>query len=491
MTLDFAALNFQRHFATLPTAFYQTVQPQGIDSAELVVSSADCANLLELSLDSLNHAGTLAMLAGQTTHPAWSPLAMKYMGHQFGYLNPDLGDGRGLLLSEVKTSKGELLDLHLKGAGMTPYSRQGDGRAVLRSSIREFLCSEAMPALGIPSSRALCVVGSQTPVYREQTETAATLLRVSRSHIRFGHFEYAYHSAQPELLHALCDYTAQRYYPCLAGSANQNADLFLLTAQKTAEMIAHWQVIGFAHGVMNTDNMSILGETFDYGPFAFLDRFDAGYICNHSDHQGRYAFDRQPAIAHWNLSVLAQAMSPVVEKDALNEGLSHYNEVFNRQYMQGMRRKLGLQTPTKEDEALVFSTLKFLAHNGLDYSYFFRCISEHNPQQYRPQDYPWLRDHCLDLESFDEWFGSYVARLRLEQGSASTRLESMQQCNPKYLLRKHLAQQAISQAQQGDFSEVRRLHQILQTPYTEQAGYEAYCALPPAWAAQLEISCSS
>jgi len=501
MPYTLQTLNYQNDFRRLPPAFYQSVTPLALTQPEWVVGSDLCASLLGLDLDSLQNPESLALLSGNKTHSQWNPLAMKYFGHQFGYLNPDLGDGRGLLLAEVETDSGELLDLHLKGAGQTPFSRQGDGRAVLRSSIREFLCSEAMAALGIASSRALCVVNSSTSVRREEIESGATLMRVSRSHIRFGHFEYAYHTdgnnGDNTLLNALGDYVAERHFPYIAKTPNQNADLFSLVAKQTAQMVAKWQCIGFAHGVMNTDNMSILGETFDFGPFGFMDAFDPGYICNHSDHQGRYAFDRQPAIAHWNLSVLAQAMSPIVEKDALNEGLKQYSNVFNREFLSGMHEKLGLNpaaSSVDSDEQgaeFIMETLSLLKNNRLDYHYFFRVISEVNIEGGEPSALSSLRDKCIDLNSFDQWFSNYQSRLSQNTQDPNARLAKMQAINPVYILRNHLAQIAIDKAKHGDYSEVKRLHEVLKRPYSRQEGCEQYEALPPDWAKELEISCSS
>ena len=487
MSKHFSDLNFHSDFRTLPHDFYQDVAPQGLEQPELVVVSSASAEALDLDPHSLATPEILSVLSGNLTLPQHQPLAMKYTGHQFGYYNPDLGDGRGVLLAEVKTASGALWDLHLKGAGLTPFSREGDGRAVLRSSIREFLCSEAMAALGVPTTRALCVVNSQTPVYRETQETGATLVRTTPCHIRFGHFEFAARSANPELLKALSDYVLQRYYPCLYGSANQYADFLLLTAQRTANLLAQWQAFGFAHGVMNTDNMSILGETFDYGPFGFQDRFRPNYICNHSDYQGRYAFDRQPAIAHWNLSVLAHALSPLIEPDARTAGIKAFSQQFNQRYLELMRAKLGFDQHRDNDQLFIAQTLTMLAENQLDYSYFFRHLSRIDEADSARH----LRDHCLDPVAFEIWLDLYRARLEYEKTPTAERLANMNRANPKFILRNHLAQYAIEQAQQGDYSEVQRLHQLLQTPFDEQPEQQHYADLPPDWAEQIEISCSS
>ena len=496
MKAKFDQLQFRQDFLNLPSAFYSTLLPTGLDQPRFAAWSPSCAEWMGLDGNFFKDEATLEILSGNAVPDNWRPLAMKYFGHQFGYLNPDLGDGRGLLLAEIENPEGDLLDLHLKGSGLTPFSRDGDGRAVLRSSIREFLCSEAMHALGIPTTRALCVIDSETPVRREEEENAAMLLRVTRSHIRFGHFEFAYHSGDPDLLTKLTDHVLQRYFPSLEGTANQYADLFAMICQRSAEMIAQWQCVGFAHGVMNTDNMSILGETFDYGPYGFMDAFDAGYICNHSDHQGRYAFDRQPAIGQWNLSVLAQAMSPLVERDALMEGLKHYSDTFNQNYLSGMLKKLGLSPGettqlADSDQNLVMQTLTLFQENRLDYSHFFRTISETNISQLDAVELTTIRDHCVDIKSFDHWFQTYQQRLDKETLPAKERLTQMQQCNPLYILRNHLAQTAIEQAQSGDYSELHRLHRVLQQPFTRQEGFEHYAALPPDWARELEISCSS
>ncbi len=482
-----AQLTYRHDFRTLPGAFYRDVAPRGLDNPELVIHSAALCDQLALDAHSLHHADSLNLLSGNTVLSQWRPLAMKYTGHQFGYYNPDLGDGRGLLLAETELANGRLLDFHLKGAGLTPFSRMGDGRAVLRSSIREFLASEALAALGVPTTRALCVVGSDTPVQRETRERGATLLRCSDTHIRFGHFEFAYHTRQPELLEALADYVIQRYFPCLAGSPLRYADLFRLIAERTAKLICHWQVLGFNHGVMNTDNMSILGETFDFGPFGFLDAFNPQHVCNHSDTGGRYAFDQQPAIAHWNLSVLAQAMSPLVEREALHEGLQAFNQVFNTDFIAGMRAKLGWTTPRTGDESLIMATLQLLAKNRLDYTLFFRELADFSTERTRTR---W-RDDCLDPAGFDTWWQDYAGRRDADGNDDVTRRTAMRAVNPRYVLRNYLAQEAIVAAEQGDYAPVRALHEVLTRPFEEQPGKEHYAKRPPDWAHTLEVSCSS
>ncbi len=486
-------LNYVQTFQQLPNTLYSSVTPQALSNPKLVAYSPACAQLLGLDEQSLHDEITLKLLSGHSLLSNWQPVAMKYTGHQFGYYNPDLGDGRGVLLSQVEHD-GKIWDLHLKGAGLTPYSRQGDGRAVLRSSIREFLCSEALAALNVPTTRALCVIDTDTPVYREHTETGATVLRISESHIRFGHFEYCSFTGQTALLKSLCDHVIKYHFPDLLNQETDDiyADFFQAVLTRTACLLAHWQSIGFAHGVMNTDNMSITGDTFDFGPFAFLDDYDAGFICNHSDHQGRYAFDQQPNIANWNLAVLAQALLPLANKDKLVAALDSYPDTFEQYYLTKMALKLGLTGNAKEHKDIIEKTLAMMAVCKLDFSYFFRQLSSIHKQDTHTH----LRDLCLDINAFDQWFNAYSTSLANNQQALNTEHDNvretrMNRVNPKYILRNYLAQNAISAAENGDYSEVQKLFTILQHPFDEQTEHDEYANLPPHWGKTLEISCSS
>ena len=485
-------LNYTQHFQSLPSAFYSCVTPQGLDDATLLLTSESTAKLLGLDTDNLAQGDALKLLAGQGVLSNWNPIAMKYTGHQFGHYNPDLGDGRGVLLAQVEHNETQW-DLHLKGAGSTPYSRQGDGRAVLRSSIREFLCSEAMVALGVPSSRVLSLVGSATKVYREEVETGAMVMRVSESHIRFGHFEFCSFGGQHDLLKTLCDHVIDQHYPELKNSDTPYDDFFAITLDKTAKLVAHWHSIGFNHGVMNTDNMSIIGDTFDYGPFAFLDDYDPNFICNHSDHQGRYAFSQQPNIANWNLAVLAQALLPLCEKDNLVAKLDTFSTVFSHYYFDMMAKKLGFIENGMQHKAFIEKTISLLSQNRFDSTYFFRTLSSvHNEKAHKA-----LRDQALDINAFDAWLIDYQQALLTDgqdfknQKNNSSRQQRMNTTNPKYILRNYLAQNAISAAQKGDFSVLTELHQVLLTPFDEQPEFEHLAQLPPDWGKTLEISCSS
>ncbi|GAB3474489.1 protein adenylyltransferase SelO [Azotobacter salinestris] len=481
-------LTFDNRFARLGDTFSTAVTPLPIASPRLVVASPAALALLDLAPATVDDPQLVAFCSGQSPWPGAEPRAMVYSGHQFGFYNPQLGDGRGLLLGEVINAAGERWDLHLKGAGKTPYSRMGDGRAVLRSSIREFLASEHLHALGIPSSRALCVTASDTPVWRETEERAATLLRLAPSHVRFGHFEFFYYTRQHEALRQLLDYVIGEYFADCLEHPEPYRTFFDRVLERTATLLAHWQAYGFCHGVMNTDNMSILGITFDYGPYAFLDDFDPGLVCNHSDDTGRYAFDNQVPIAHWNLSALAQALTPFVDRDALLDSLKRFLPLFRGAWLELMRRRLGLTTAEADDRERIQRLLQLMQGSAVDYSGFFRELGD-SPAAAALRG---LREDFVDLAGFDAWAEDYLARLAREgEPDEAARCARMHAVNPKYILRNYLAQQAIEAAERGDYGPVRELHAVLSRPFDEQPGMERYAERPPEWGKHLEISCSS
>ncbi|ARU90076.1 protein adenylyltransferase SelO [Pseudomonas sp. M30-35] len=480
-------LIFDNRFARLGDAFSTHVLPEPIAEPRLVVASQSAAALLDLDPSEVETEVFAQIFAG---HKLWSdaePRAMVYSGHQFGGYTPRLGDGRGLLLGEVINDAGEHWDMHLKGTGQTPYSRMGDGRAVLRSSIREFLASEHLHALGIPSSRALCVTGSSTPVWREKQETAAMVLRLAPSHIRFGHFEYFYYTQQHKQLKQLAEHVLHNHFETCVEQQDPYLMMFRQIVERTAEMIAHWQAYGFCHGVMNTDNMSILGITFDYGPYAFLDDFDAKHICNHSDDTGRYSFSNQVPIAQWNLAALGQALTPLISVDELRASLELFLPLYQSHYLDLMRRRFGFTSGKDDDEALVQDLLQLMQSSAIDYSLFFRELGESEPQTALAR----LREDFTDLAGFDAWAERYMARDPLQGQSQQQRRERMHAVNPKFILRNYLAQQAIEAAEKGDYSVVRELHQVLSQPFAEQPGKERFAQRPPDWGKHLEISCSS
>lgn len=482
------SLTFDNGFARLPEAYYSRVCPTPVPDPYLVCYSPQALALLDLDDREITRPELIQTLAGNQLLPGMDAIAALYAGHQFGHYVPQLGDGRAILLGEVKNAAGQGWEVQLKGAGRTPYSRGGDGRAVLRSSIREFLCSEAMHALGIPTTRALAIVGSDRPVYREDQETAALVTRLAPSFVRFGSFEVFYYRNQIESIRHLADYVIARYYPELTTLADPYPEFLRQVALSTAELMAQWQAVGFSHGVMNTDNMSILGLTLDYGPFGFLDAFDPGYVCNHSDTSGRYAFDRQPDVAAWNLTKLAQTLVPLMSVEAASGAISEYPQLFGRAYLERMAAKFGLP-PGSETASLAMDALQLLAQNHVDYTIFLRRLCDFDSGE---NSHNTLRDLFPDRAAFDAWAARYAAALR-EHGSVDTeRAAAMRRVNPKYILRNHLAEIAIRRAaDERDYSEVNRLHALLTHPFDEQPEYEPYAAEPPDWARKIEVSCSS
>jgi len=489
-------LRFDNSFAQLPGAFYTRLAPTGLSDPYLVGFSESAAALIGVSAEA-NRQALVDVVAGNRPLAGSDPLAAVYSGHQFGVYVPRLGDGRALLLGEAIGPSGEHWELQLKGAGKTPYSRMGDGRAVLRSSIREFLGSEALHHLGVPTTRALAVVGSDQPVFRETTETAAVVLRMSPSFIRFGSFEYFYWTQQHDALRQLADYVMDHFYPECRDDPQPYLAFLEQVARRTARLVAHWQGVGFCHGVLNTDNMSVLGVTIDYGPFAFMDSFDAGYICNHSDVNGRYAYNMQPQIAHWNLYALGQALVGLTDDiDATKAAIDSYLEEYSRAGSAMFCAKLGLETMQATDNLLFTGVIDLLQAEHTDWTNFWRMLSTFRVDG---SDGDAVRDSFIDRARFDAWAVRYRERLRAEGSVDTERAKRMNRVNPKYILRNHLAEIAIRAASAStssgggtrDFSEVERLLKVLERPYDELPEFESYAQDPPDWARTLELSCSS
>jgi uncharacterized protein YdiU (UPF0061 family) len=464
--------------------------PTPLPAPYLVAVSEPAAALVGLTPEQL--ADSVDVLVGNAVPGRSLPLAAVYSGHQFGVWAGQLGDGRAILLGEVDTAAGPM-ELQWKGAGLTPYSRMGDGRAVLRSSIREFLCSEAMHALGIPTSRALSVAGSDQGVMRETVETSAVVVRMAPSFVRFGSFEHWFYRNKPDELKILADYVIDRFYPKLRAEENPYVGLLREVSIRTAHMIAHWQAVGFMHGVMNTDNMSILGLTIDYGPFGFMEAFDPDHICNHTDQQGRYSYSNQPQVGHWNCYALGQALLPLIgEVDAAQAALNVYQPAFAAKLDELLHAKLGLtqlEQRADADRALFDTMFALMQANGVDFTLFFRRLGGLKAADVSGDEA--LRDLFIDRPAFDAWAIQYRERLQAEASDDAQRQLAMNKINPKYVLRNYLAQVAIEKAQNKDFSEVERLLAVLQRPYDEQPEHDHYAALPPDWASHLEVSCSS
>lgn len=468
---------------------FNPVVPSRLDQPTKVSSNSLLATQLGIDPAALESQTMLDLVSGNFGTTNIKPIALVYSGHQFGVWAGQLGDGRAMTLGELPVTgadgKTELWDIQLKGAGPTPYSRFADGRAVLRSSIREYLCSEAMHGLGIASTRALYLLDSKTRIYREDVESGAIVCRVARSHIRFGSFEHFHYRNQPEGVAALANYVIDRHFPEWAAEHNRYLKLFTQTVENTAKMIAQWQAVGFSHGVMNTDNMSILGDTLDYGPFGFLDSYNPNFICNHSDSHGRYSFKNQPSVGLWNLNALATSLMSLLSSDELIAVLKTYEPHYLTHYRALMAAKLGLLEYRDDDEQLLNSLLELLQKNAVDYSLFFRqlCTFSATDQS--------VRDHFIDRDAFDLWAEQYLQRLAQQPLTDQQRCAKMLRTNPKYVLRNYMAQAAIEKAQQGDYSEVNLLLRVLQNPFDEHPEAEKYAGLPPDWADHISVSCSS
>lgn len=489
----FESLSVENSFADeLPRHFYTRLDAQPLMNPRLLHVNKSVARTLGFNEAAVQSPGFLDVFAGSCPLPGGKTLAAVYSGHQFGVWAGQLGDGRAHLLGEVATAEGPQ-ELQLKGSGLTPYSRMGDGRAVVRSSVREYLAGEAMAGLGIPTTRALSLVVADDPVYRETQETAAVVTRVAPSFVRFGTFE---HWAQdPDSLKSLLRYVVPRFYPqCLADGESVQADLSRNTilrflkevVVRSARLVAHWQTVGFCHGVMNTDNMSILGITLDYGPYGFMDGFRINHVCNHTDTHGRYAWNVQPAVMHWNLYRLASSLTALgLEPDELKTQLQVFEEAFLRAYQGNLVRKFGWLSWHEQDQDLVDEWWRLLHTQSADFTLSFRRLATALEQ---PESFLDLFEEPAPAR---EWLEQYRQRVHFDARSEGDRVTQMLSANPLYVLRNHLAQQAIDAAVKDDASGIDALMTVLRDPYTERPGFEAYAQPAPEWARRLEVSCSS
>jgi serine/tyrosine/threonine adenylyltransferase len=488
---------FETHFADQAGKMFSYVSPSPLIEPTMLATSNYCDQFSPLRDASINSPEQAQFWSGSAALTI-QPIALVYSGHQFGVWAGQLGDGRAMTLGGMVDIHGQTHEVQLKGAGQTPYSRSADGRAVLRSSIREFLCSEAMFGLGIPTTRVLTLTGAKTAVIREAVESAAVVSRVAPSFIRFGSFEHYYYLQQPERVKLLADFVIDQYYPKSRACENPYADLLLHITRANARLVAQWQAVGFCHGVLNTDNMSILGLTLDYGPFGFIEAFDVAYICNHSDHQGRYSYQNQPGVVQWNCFALGQTFVPLIgsadqTKEILGQFKSSYDEAMRGQWL----AKLGLNvaqngqasdssTPSAD---LVDRLFELMQANHCDWTLWFRTLSRFNEAD--PNTDYLLLDLCIDRTQSQAWLDSYRFVLLSQNNHHVERAPKMNRVNPKYVLRNYLAQQAIAKAEAGDFSEIKTLQSLLSRPFDEQPELERYAALPPDWAKDLEVSCSS
>ena len=481
-------MQFNPRYPSLNPKLYHQQLPKPLLGAKAGHFNVELANELNWSEQDQQH--WVEICSGQKTFDQFKPLAMVYAGHQFGQWAGQLGDGRGLLIAQILNKNNQTIDLHLKGAGLTPYSRMGDGRAVLRSVIREYLAGHALNALGIPSSNAIGFTTSTQGVQREKLELGAMMLRSSDCHIRLGHFEWI-NQYQPELLAEFTQKCIEWHYPeCL--EAEQPILAFATRViQRTAIMISHWQLIGFAHGVMNTDNLNITGSTLDFGPYGFLERFRPNWINNHSDHQGRYTYQQQPSIGHWNLWMwlnnLVLLCPDNIEKETWKEQLAqcleHFEPTFLEHYQQGLKQKMGLPSFHKESFDCAMAFLHILQSEQLDYTQSFIRLQN--------KEYELIKDDCLDRRQFESFLEQYE---QIRENQDTHELDQiMQSSNPHYILRNHMLQKAIELAERNDFTEVERLFMLLKLPFTKQVNLETTADLVPLPSDQPEImvSCSS
>ncbi len=490
-------------------AVWSPVLPTPVAAPRLLAHSAEMADALGIDAATLASQGFADVLGGNALAPGMAPYASNYGGHQFGHWAGQLGDGRAITLGEGVAADGHRWELQLKGAGPTPYSRRADGRAVLRSSIREFLCSEAMHHLGVPTTRALSLVATGDAVVRDMfydgnaaPEPGAIVCRVAPSFLRFGHFELPYTRGDVDLLRQLVDFTIARDFPHLGGEGEAlYAAWFAEVCTRTAAMIAGWMRVGFVHGVMNTDNMSVLGLTIDYGPYGWVDDYDPDWTPNTTDAQGRrYRFGTQPQVAYWNLGRLAQALAPLFADQAqLQQGLDRFRDTYLACDRHDTAAKLGLADCRDEDLQLI-DALRALMHNAeMDMTLTFRGLIAFAPEHPDPE---LLREAFYDQDKrlahaaqLQEWLQRYAERLQQDTLSPDARRERMRLANPRYVLRNYLAQQAIDLAEQGDPSGVQELLEVMRHPYDEQPGREAFAARRPDWARDRAgcsmLSCSS
>jgi len=449
-----------------PDSFYSKVAPTPLDEPFFVHCNAQVGQLLGLDLGQIHNEEALRCFNGQTQNKKIQPLATVYAGHQFGIFTSRLGDGRAILLGEVTGSDDKHYEIQLKGAGLTPYSRTLDGRYVLSAALKEYVMGEALTGLGIPTTRALCLVGSHSEINQQNNETCALLVRVAQSHLRFGHFEYFHHRDDFGAVKTLFDFVIEQLFPELLNETPTNRPLLFLQTviKRTAKLIALWQSAGFIHGVMNTDNMTLTGETLDLGPCGFMQVFDPNFTPNSADDQGRYQFDQQPDIGRWNCLALAQALLSLLPTSTIPAGLLRlYRQNYQQRYLQAMREKLGWYQQHVEDMDLVTSLLVVLARTKLDYSEFFRCLARFEVGS-KASDLFVPMQH---VEVMQAWLARYQARLTLETVSQQERQLRMNQVNPAYILRESVLNQLIKSVEQGDFSVLEQLILRLQMPYAD------------------------
>ncbi len=487
--MKFNDLNFRNSFKALGEGFFKETMPLALKNASVMAVSDAAADLLDLDVKDVLSDEFLAVVCGEKKSEKFSYLAQVYAGHQFGNFVDVLGDGRALLLAEIENQKNEKWDLVLKGCGITPYSRtyirSSDGRAALRSSIREFLISESLYYLNIPTSRALCLIASDEVIVREKLEKAAQVVRLAPSHVRFGTFEFFFYRKESDKVKILADYVIEEHFSEIKNSENKYASFLLKVVELTAKMIAKWQAFGFCHGVMNTDNMSIHGISFDFGPFGFLDNYNPNHICNSTDVSGRYSFINQPFIGFWNLNAFAITLSNLISVEEQKEILGKYENFFLEEYHNLMAAKLGFENYDLEVKDLIYELLDILEKSQFDYTNFFVGLSS-----------------VLKIENYNDFFfklgekwlkfgEKYLDLLIKKEINDVFRLSVMNKNNPKFILRNYLLQHAIIKAENNDYSEIQLLQKLMRNPFEIDEDYKNYYESTPEGERAKPLSCSS
>ena len=479
MTLN--NLEFQTTYLSLDDEFYDMTDPTPLDDPYLISFNPNAAKLIDLDSSSGDDPRFVELLNGTFIPKDVRPFSMCYAGHQFGHYVPRLGDGRAINLGSING-----WHLQTKGSGETRYSRTSDGRAAVPSSIREYLMSEAMYHLGIPTTRALGIIGSQTKILRNQIERGAIIMRMSPSWVRFGTFEYFYYFKEYDKLKSLTDYVIAESYPHLQNDEDRYFKFFCEVLERTAKLIAQWQGLGFCHGVMNTDNMSIAGLTIDYGPYAMLDDYDYGFVCNKTDRIGRYSYGEQPNISYWNLTMLSKALSPIIDKERMQKKLDDYgNFIYPDAYIDIMCQKLGLALRLDKDIELITELVGALQDAYVDYTLFFRTLSYYDGERMP------LYDIAMNPVVIHNWLDLYDARLSKETRTQPERQKSMLKTNPKYVLKNYMLQEAITLAERGDYSMVETLLYIATHPFEELPEFEHFANETPEEHKNICLSCSS
>ena len=466
--------NFDNSYSRLPDIFFTRTEPTPVRSPELIILNRPLAADLGLNAQALESDAGVVVFAGNKIPDGAMPIAQAYAGHQFGHFTK-LGDGRAILLGEQITPKGERIDIQLKGPGRTPYSRGGDGRAALGPMLREYIISESMHALGIPTTRSLAVVTTGEPVYRERTLPGAVLTRIASSHLRVGTFQFAAKWGTVEELRALADYALNRHYPDVETDENRYLALLQAVIKQQAALVAKWQLVGFIHGVMNTDNMTISGETIDYGPCAFMDTYDPATVFSSIDTQGRYAYSNQPYIAGWNLARFAETLLPLLHDNQeqavklAQDEISKYMELYQSNWLSGMRAKLGIFNEEDEDVAIVENLLRIMEKHKADYTNTFRALTIERPDE----------TLLVEIPEFKEWFQQWQARLDRQQESTADSQRLMRNSNPAVIPRNHRVEAALDAAvDEEDYSVMERLLSVLSNPYAHSPEQAEYCILP-------------